>query len=103
MATTSLRADHDSLPLIGISKWEGEEGGCAYAKAYMILNELSVIRVCFTREGRSWYMSCAKTENGYSFGNLPYKANDSNYHVNHCTPEVLAYAKEYGLIPEEYY
>jgi hypothetical protein len=106
---TKLRSDHNVLPLLGINKWEGEEGCYAYVKAYMIMNDLYVVRVRYLREGSACYFSREADENGYVWNWEWYtdlsggmKDLEEDGICNHCTDEVVKYAKENGLIPEEW-
>jgi len=101
---TKLRSDHNVLPLLGINKWEGEEGSCAYVKAYMIMNDLYVVRVRYSRTGSSWYMNRTVEGTEQVFGYDYYNCDDDlqGNTINHCVSEVIKFANDNDLIPEEY-
>ena len=93
------RESHDTLPLLGASKWESQEGCYAYVKAYMVLNGLSIVRVVASRYDSCFYMIRSGME--FMHKNYTSRKDMEAPCVNHYTDEVTELAKALGFIPEE--
>jgi len=95
----NLRKNHTELPLIGVNKWESQEGEYAYAKAYMFYNDLNIVRVAAVRYDSCFYM--IRNDREFKYEDYVYEQDLNAPSINHCTSEVIELAKFMNLIPIE--